>query len=304
MNRIDFIKNVFGLFGASVLPINAFQEYEKIYVLQCFVRGFKYYEGPKLLNIMTNGSSLQLVREPNNKYDEDAIKLVYNNKKIGYIPAEENSLLSKIIDANLLELVAEISHVEPNAATWENVHIAIYVLKVKETNNNQYIHLTQLETPYFHSFKNDILFKTNDTYYKTSNEENYVMDADEFYEAMVENSETDDVYSIIHNTFENGDKMEEALKQQKFVIQTQKLNLELKADNVIKAFDDSIILLDDTFGDKGYVMANINRVAELSPKIDRFEEIIDKAGRTFYEIVFKKMQKPKLESKKCKNGER
>lgn len=64
MDRSDFLKNIIGLFGLAVLPPLALKQYHKLYLLQFFVRGFKFYDGPKLLDIMSEGSMLELVREP------------------------------------------------------------------------------------------------------------------------------------------------------------------------------------------------------------------------------------------------
>jgi len=124
MDRSDFLKNIIGLFGLAVLPPLAVKQYQKLYLLQCFVRGFKFYDGPQLLNNMKEGSMLELVREPDNKYDECAIALHYNNQKIGYIPSESNEVLSRLLDSKAVELVAEITHLQKEAATWENMHVA------------------------------------------------------------------------------------------------------------------------------------------------------------------------------------
>ncbi len=66
--------------GASLV------HYKKYYLLQCFVRGFRFYEGPNLLGGMAEGHELELVREPDNEYDDCAIALYWNGKKIGFIP--------------------------------------------------------------------------------------------------------------------------------------------------------------------------------------------------------------------------
>lgn len=72
---------------------------------------------------------LELVREPNNKYDKCAIAVHWHKKKIGFIPASENKVLSQLLDSHAIELMAEITHVEQKASTWENIHISVYFLK-------------------------------------------------------------------------------------------------------------------------------------------------------------------------------
>lgn len=48
-----------------------------------------YYCDMAVLNILKVGAYLDLVAEPDNPYDKDAIKLLYNGQKIGYIAKED-----------------------------------------------------------------------------------------------------------------------------------------------------------------------------------------------------------------------
>lgn len=159
MKRKEFIKNLLGLgAGAVLLPSYTWiKQYDKFYLLQSFVRGFRYYEGPKLLEEMKEGDMLELVREPQNEYDMNAIALHYNQQKIGYVPAESNEILSKLLDIGLIDLMAEITHLKKEAAAWENVAVAIYVLKEKTGSDilsGEAQELTTLETPEYYSIKN------------------------------------------------------------------------------------------------------------------------------------------------------
>ena len=154
MNRKGFISKFLALGGLAAIPKHWIKSYTKIYLLQCFVAGFRYYRGPALLEAMKAGDMLELVREPNNEHDESAIALHFNNEKIGFIPAQENEMLSRLLDARVVELMAEITHLEPDAATWENVQIAVYVLKESTAPipaEGEY--LTQLDTPNYRSLK-------------------------------------------------------------------------------------------------------------------------------------------------------
>ncbi len=154
MNRSTFIKNIITAFGASALPVHLITPYQKVYLLQCFVRGFRYYKGESLLPKMKVGDMLELVREPENEHDEFAIALHFNREKIGFIPMESNEVLSRLMDAAVIPLQAELTHIEMKAETWENVHIAIYVLKPDDHPiPKDKAYLTQLDTPYYYSLK-------------------------------------------------------------------------------------------------------------------------------------------------------
>jgi len=160
MKRSEFIKNLLGIgVGTILIPSNSWiKQYDKFYLLQSFIRGFRYYEGPNLLDKMKEGDMLELVREPRNEHDASAIALHYNKEKIGYVPAESNEILSKLLDIGLIDLMAEITHLKREAAAWENVAVAIYVLKEKtgtETLSVEAHELTVLETPEYYSIKNE-----------------------------------------------------------------------------------------------------------------------------------------------------
>lgn len=50
MHRSEFLKNLLGSFVIGKLPLSLTKEFRKIYLLQCFVAGFRHYEGMKALN--------------------------------------------------------------------------------------------------------------------------------------------------------------------------------------------------------------------------------------------------------------
>jgi hypothetical protein len=139
MKRLEFIHRLLAFVGFSLLPGKSMQakQYRKFYLLQCFVRGFQYYEGPSWISQMKEGDLLELVREPDNAYDQAA-------------------MLSKLLDIGVPALIAEITFLEPRAAAWENVAVAIYVLKeipVLEQVSSSTACLTRLETPQYRSLR-------------------------------------------------------------------------------------------------------------------------------------------------------
>ena len=282
MKRSAFIKNIIGFFGVTVLPKKLLTHYTRIYLLQCFVRGFQYYEGPGLISQMKPGDLLSMVRETGNEYDPCAIALHYNNKKIGFIPAEQNELLSRLMDARLVELVAEITHLEPDAATWENVHAAVYVLKKDSSLPPQAIYLTTLETPEYYTLKHSA-----DKLSRIVTTGDDIISGEDFYAALVENSETDDVYSLIHNDIGSPQAMEEIVNNNLLVVNRDKLPADLQNDTLTQALEEGAVALDDAFDENGFVVAQVNRVAQLSARIGQFKEIADKKGQRFWEVVFR-----------------
>ena len=100
MNRSSFLKQLIASIAIGKLPVSLTKDFRKIYLLQCFVAGFRHYEGMKLPGCMKEDGLLELVREPENEYDDCAIALHLQGNKIGFIPASVNEMLSYLLDAD------------------------------------------------------------------------------------------------------------------------------------------------------------------------------------------------------------
>ncbi len=155
MNRSGFLKQLIASITIGKLPVSLTKDFRKIYLLQCFVAGFRHYEGMQLLDTMKEGDLLELVREPKNEYDDCAIALHLQGKKIGFVPSSVNEMLSYLLDSDALSLFAVITHLERNSQPWENVAIGVYF--VQEVNKDLPAHasyLTRIEAPHYRTLNN------------------------------------------------------------------------------------------------------------------------------------------------------
>ena len=147
MNRSGFLKRLIGVPGLGFLSVAEVAASQKAYLLQTFVAGFRYYKGLKVLPFMQEQDIVELRREPGNSHDKFAIALYWQQEKIGFIPADSNEVLARLIDAKALRIIGAITHLELQAQSWENVAIAVYFitdLKIPE-------YLTKLQTPEYTS---------------------------------------------------------------------------------------------------------------------------------------------------------
>lgn len=284
MNRSEFIKSIIGAFGISVLPKKSYKQYEKIYLLKCFVRGFTYYEGPKLIKELNADQQLELVREPENEHDGKAIALYYNQQKIGFIPRENNYILSKLIDAKLLDLQAEIKYVNPDASDWNKLYIKIYVLKeINNKTNSKVQSLT--ETNKYYSAKN-----TNDSYtriYKGKHTNNFEpISAVAFYDNFSRYSNTKNATKKLHKIFRDTDSLENALQESRFIINKNKLPESISLEDIAQKMENQILQIGKLFGEKDYVVANVNQISKMPNFIEKLVVLTDKSGNRFYEILF------------------
>ena len=132
MKRADFLQRLFLVAGFGSFEISTLKPKRKIYLQQFFVAGFRHYAGMQLLPEMEVNDFLELRREPENAYDEFAIGLYWQQEKIGFIPAEENEMLARLLDAQALPLLAVITHLNREVKPWENVVAAVYFLQEEQ----------------------------------------------------------------------------------------------------------------------------------------------------------------------------
>ncbi|MBA4154734.1 HIRAN domain-containing protein [Flavobacterium sp.] len=284
MTRGNFLRNLIGLYGIASLPFEMVKQYQKVYLLQCFVRGFQYYNGPQIIDEINQSGLLEMVREPKNKYDKNAIALHFNQQKIGFIPMESNEMLAVLLDTGLLTLQAEITHIEKMAMDWEKIHIAIYVMKELEQGiSEELLPFTLLETPHYCTLKSK--HNTYTRFYFEENEE--VLSGEDFYKTLVDNSSTDDVYTLIHSSFPNPEDMDEAIDGSKMVVSKHRLPNSISIAEIEAKINDEVFSIENAFDEKGYIVANVNAVATMPDKIARFEKVFDKYGNDFYEVIFK-----------------
>jgi hypothetical protein len=154
VNRSVFLKKLIASITIGKLPVSVTSSFRKIYLLQCFVAGFRYYEGMQQLDRLKEGDLLELVREPDNAYDRYTVALHWRGIKIGFIPSSINEMLSFLLDADALSLFAVITHLERNAQPWENVAVAVYF--IQEVNKKLPAHasyLTRIEAPHYRTLK-------------------------------------------------------------------------------------------------------------------------------------------------------
>ncbi|MGM0238933.1 HIRAN domain-containing protein [Enterococcus sp. AZ103] len=72
--------------------------YEKSRHLMDFhVAGFAYGEGLEVIEELSLGKEVILVAESDNPYDPEAVAIFYQDRKIGYVPKDRNTLLSKLL---------------------------------------------------------------------------------------------------------------------------------------------------------------------------------------------------------------
>jgi len=155
------LKRLIGVAGFGMFNLQAIIPKRRIYLQQFFVAGFRHYKGMELLEFMHPNDLLELKREPENEFDKNAVALYWQQEKIGFVPAEMNELLARLIDAKALPLLGMITHLNNHVKPWENVAVAIYFVQDDSFDIPQHAqYLERIEQPeYTSSVKKEDLFK-------------------------------------------------------------------------------------------------------------------------------------------------
>ena len=62
------------------------------------IAGFQYHQGESVWVQLSVGAPLQLIREPENKYDTRAVRIEFQGHKLGYLPRLDNATVSQLMD--------------------------------------------------------------------------------------------------------------------------------------------------------------------------------------------------------------
>jgi hypothetical protein len=60
--------------------------------------GFRHYDGGEVLRDLKPGARLELVREPENPYDANAVRVEWRGVKLGYVPRRDNAAVARQMD--------------------------------------------------------------------------------------------------------------------------------------------------------------------------------------------------------------
>jgi len=88
--------------------------------------GSQYYAFAEFWPQMRVGDRLELVREPDNRHDANAIRVEWRGHKIGYVPRTENRVIAAALDAGE-RLSARLSSVSDNKNPWRRLAFEVFI---------------------------------------------------------------------------------------------------------------------------------------------------------------------------------
>ena len=76
---------------------------------------------------MEIGQHLDLTPEPNNRYDEHAVAVSFEGKKLGYLPRSQNKTVSQLLQAGHDAYEARIQSLYTQNPMYERIEICLKV---------------------------------------------------------------------------------------------------------------------------------------------------------------------------------
>lgn len=98
------------------------------YLDDFYVAGMRFWDGALVLNKLEPGATLTLEAEDDNPHDPDAVALLWNGVKLGYIPRESNALPAQLLAFGHNDVVeCRILKVDPQAETYKQLRVGLYL---------------------------------------------------------------------------------------------------------------------------------------------------------------------------------
>jgi hypothetical protein len=80
------------------LVLTAHAQSVRLLVQSSPLAGFRYHEAATVWKELAVGDRLDLVREPANAHDANAVRVEWRGRKLGYVPRAENAALAWAMD--------------------------------------------------------------------------------------------------------------------------------------------------------------------------------------------------------------
>ncbi len=99
----------------------------EILLFDSYVAGTSYVQDESVFDDIREGKTLILQREPENRFDENAILVLDEKKrKLGYIPEKDNIVFTRLMDAGKY-LTAKVKSYAPDGA-FRRINISIFLV--------------------------------------------------------------------------------------------------------------------------------------------------------------------------------
>ena len=104
----------------------ALQPSVRLLVQSSPLAGFRHGEAGQVSPLLRPGDVLELVREPDNPHDANAVRVDWRGRKLGYVPRSENGALAWAMDRGE-SLRARVSRLAEHRNPRRRIEFEVYV---------------------------------------------------------------------------------------------------------------------------------------------------------------------------------
>lgn len=108
----------------------AFPESEgkiRILVQSSPLAGSQYYKLDALGWKIKPGEPLDLLREPDNPHDRNAVRVLWQGQPLGYLPRKENRAVAKALDEHE-PVYATVERIGSDPDPWKRLRISVFIM--------------------------------------------------------------------------------------------------------------------------------------------------------------------------------
>ena len=98
----------------------------RLLVQSSALAGFRYAEAAQVWPHLAAGEPLDLVREPGNPHDANAVRVEWRGRKLGYVRRSENAALAWAMDRGEV-LRARVSRLAEHARSRRRIEFEVYI---------------------------------------------------------------------------------------------------------------------------------------------------------------------------------
>lgn len=98
----------------------------RILVQSSPLAGSQYYRLDELQRDIRVGDVLELVREPGNRHDKNAVSVRWRGQALGYLPRKENRAVAKAIDDGE-SVRATVEKLTADTDPWKRLRVSVFI---------------------------------------------------------------------------------------------------------------------------------------------------------------------------------
>ena len=93
-----------------------------------FIAGVQHHPGMKeVIKDLEVGNTLDLVKDPENKFDPNAVRIEHEGNMLGFVPMKFSSEVVGILDVAEVECMIQV--LNPTAKPWEQCLVTVSVVE-------------------------------------------------------------------------------------------------------------------------------------------------------------------------------